>query len=41
MKQKRLILAFKSESEEAEWWYKKRAGLDKDLGGDGEEVEAS
>jgi predicted DNA binding CopG/RHH family protein len=33
MKQKRVIPAFKSESEEAEWWYKKRAGLDKDLVG--------
>ncbi len=31
MKQKRVIPAFKSESEEAEWWYKNRARLDKDL----------
>ena len=31
MKQKRLLPAFKSEAEEAEWWYKNRAGLDKDL----------
>jgi predicted DNA binding CopG/RHH family protein len=31
MKQKRLIPAFKSESEEAEWWHKKRGRLDKDL----------
>ena len=31
MKQKRVIPAFKSESEEAEWWHKKRGGLDKDL----------
>jgi len=33
MKQKRAIPAFKSESEEAEWWYKNRARLDKDLAG--------
>lgn len=33
MKQKRVIPAFKSESEEAEWWYKNRARLDKDLAG--------
>ena len=31
MKQKRVIPAFKSEAEEAEWWYKNRATLDKDL----------
>ncbi len=31
MKQKRVLPAFKSESEEAEWWYKNRARLDKDL----------
>ena len=31
MKQKRVIPSFKSESEEAEWWYKKRGRLDKDL----------
>jgi predicted DNA binding CopG/RHH family protein len=31
MKQKREIPAFKSESEEAEWWYKNRRLLDKDL----------
>jgi predicted DNA binding CopG/RHH family protein len=32
MKQKRVIPAFKSEAEEADWWYKNRARLDKDLG---------
>jgi len=31
MKQKRVIPAFKSEAAEAEWWYKNRARLDKDL----------
>jgi predicted DNA binding CopG/RHH family protein len=31
MKKKRVIPAFKSESEEAEWWHKKRGSLDKDL----------
>ena len=31
MKQKRVIPAFKSEAEEAEWWYANRARLDKDL----------
>jgi predicted DNA binding CopG/RHH family protein len=31
MKQKRVIPAFKSEAEEADWWYKNRARLDKDL----------
>ena len=31
MKQKRVISAFKSEAEEAEWWYQNRALLDKDL----------
>ena len=31
MKQKRVIPAFASEAEEAEWWYKNRARLDKDL----------
>ena len=31
MKQKRVIPAFKSETEEAEWWYNHRARLDKDL----------
>ena len=31
MKQKRVIPAFKSEAEEAGWWYKNRARLDKDL----------
>ena len=31
MKQKRVIPVFKSEAEEAEWWYKNRARLDKDL----------
>ena len=32
MKQKRVIPAFESEVEEADWWYKNRAGLDMDLG---------
>jgi predicted DNA binding CopG/RHH family protein len=31
MKQTRQIPAFKSEAEEAEWWHKNRARLDKDL----------
>jgi predicted DNA binding CopG/RHH family protein len=31
MKEKRVMPAFKSEAEEAEWWYKNRARLDKDL----------
>ena len=31
MKQKRVIPVFKSEAEQAEWWYKNRARLDKDL----------
>jgi predicted DNA binding CopG/RHH family protein len=31
MKQKRVIPVFKSESEEAAWWYKNRARLDKDF----------
>ncbi|MBI1787309.1 MAG: hypothetical protein HYR60_07135, partial [Acidobacteria bacterium] len=31
MKQKRTIPAFKSEVEEADWWYKNRARLDKDF----------
>jgi len=31
MKQKRSIPAFKSETEEAEWWRKNRAQLDEDL----------
>jgi len=31
MKQKRVIPVFKSEAEEAEWWYNNRARLDKDL----------
>ena len=31
MKQKRVIPVFKSEAEEAEWWYKNRATLDKDF----------
>jgi predicted DNA binding CopG/RHH family protein len=31
MKQKRALPAFKSEAEEAEWWYKNRARLDRDL----------
>ncbi|MEO5924785.1 MAG: CopG family antitoxin [Bryobacteraceae bacterium] len=31
MKQKRTIPAFKSESDEAAWWYKNRARLDKDF----------
>ena len=31
MKQKRVIPAFKSEAEEAAWWHKNRARLDKDL----------
>jgi predicted DNA binding CopG/RHH family protein len=31
MKQKRVIPVFKSESEEARWWYNNRARLDKDL----------
>ena len=31
VKQKPAIPAFKSEAEEAEWWYKNRARLDKDL----------
>jgi predicted DNA binding CopG/RHH family protein len=31
MKKKRVIPAFKSESEEAEWWYQNRGRLDKDL----------
>ena len=30
-KQKRAIPAFKSESDEAEWWFKNRGRLDKDL----------
>ena len=33
MKQKRTIPPFKSESEEAEWWYNNCARLDKDLVG--------
>ena len=32
MKHKRAIPRFKSGSEEADWWYKNRARLDKDLG---------
>ena len=31
MKQKRELPAFKSEAEEAEWWYRNRSRLDKDL----------
>jgi predicted DNA binding CopG/RHH family protein len=31
MKLKRTIPAFRSETEEAEWWYKNRATLDKDF----------
>jgi len=31
MKQKRVIPAFQSEADEAEWWHKNRARLDKDL----------
>ncbi len=31
MKQKRVIPAFKSEAEEAGWWYRNRKRLDKDL----------
>ena len=31
MKQKRMIPASQSEAAEAEWWYKNRARLDKDL----------
>ena len=31
MKQKRVVPAFKSEAEEAVWWYKNRARLDEDL----------
>lgn len=31
MKRKRAIPAFKSESEEAAWWYKNRARLDQDF----------
>jgi predicted DNA binding CopG/RHH family protein len=31
MKQKRVIPAFRSEAEEAEWWYKNRTRLDRDL----------
>jgi predicted DNA binding CopG/RHH family protein len=31
MKQKRVLPTFKSEAEEAEWWYKNRGRLDKDL----------
>jgi len=31
MKLKRTIPAFRSETEEAEWWYKNRARLDKDF----------
>jgi hypothetical protein len=31
MKQKPAIPAFKSEAEEAEWWYNNRARLNKDL----------
>ena len=31
MKQKLAVPAFKSEAEEAEWWYKNRARLDKDF----------
>jgi predicted DNA binding CopG/RHH family protein len=30
-KNKRVLPAFKTEAEEAEWWYKNRARLDKDL----------
>ena len=38
MKQKRVIPAFKSESEEAGWWFKKRGSLDKDLAGTGKKL---
>jgi hypothetical protein len=31
VKTKRVIPAFKTEAEEAEWWYRNRAGLDKDF----------
>jgi predicted DNA binding CopG/RHH family protein len=31
VKHKRVIPAFKSEAKEADWWYKNRARLDKDL----------
>ena len=31
MKQERVVPAFRSEAEEAEWWYKNRARLDEDL----------
>ena len=31
MKQNRAIPTFKSEADEAEWWYKNRARLDKDF----------
>ena len=31
MKQKRVIPTFKSEAEEAEWWHKNRARLEKDF----------
>jgi hypothetical protein len=38
MKQKRVIPAFKSEAEEAEWWHKRRGRLDKDLVGVGKKL---
>ena len=31
MKQERVIPAFKSEDKEAQWWYRNRARLDRDL----------
>jgi hypothetical protein len=31
MRQKRITPAFKSEADEAEWWYKSRARLDRDF----------
>ncbi|HLN03257.1 MAG TPA: CopG family antitoxin [Bryobacteraceae bacterium] len=31
MNERRVLPAFKSEAEEAEWWYKNRARLDRDI----------
>lgn len=31
MKEKRVVPAFKSEAQEAEWWYKNRGRLDRDF----------
>ncbi len=38
MKEKRAIPVFKSESEEAEWWFKKRGRLDRDMEGAGKKL---